>query len=138
VARVREGGLTLVGHRRPDQQGRSEGLIPPRGTPLAEVACTNGEAVLNFGMDIVRGFRSTVGSGVQLPGLRWFFVVLLVISLTVTHACSVLGADNQQEVHMVRTNKNQALKLFLKQVTLSFITTMWAIETSAVAGALST
>jgi hypothetical protein len=39
---------------------------------------------------------------------------------------------------MVRTNKNQALKLFLKQVTLSFITTMWAIETSAVAGALST
>jgi hypothetical protein len=38
---------------------------------------------------------------------------------------------------MIKTNENQALKL-LKQVTLSFISTMWAIETSEAAGALST
>jgi hypothetical protein len=64
-------------------------------------------------------------------------VVLLVIALVVTHACSVLAADGK-EVPMYKTNTDQSAALNKpRQFLLSLILTVWAIGTSAAAGALS-
>lgn len=63
---------------------------------------------------------------------RWVLISLLVLILFVSHAVSEVA----KEVHM---NKSQLGSLSMSRVFLSSTnTTMWAIGTSAVAGALST
>ena len=70
------------------------------------------------------------------PVVRWFLIVLLVLSLTVLHALAVFA---EKEVHMEKTNNSQISTLNKsKQFLLSFIYTIWAIGTSAAASALST
>ena len=86
-----------------------------------------------------RGLRPQgVGSGgFDSPGLHWFSIVLLVTALVVSHACSALAAGGK-EVQMNKTNANQTAALN-KALCFwrSLIETMWAIGTSAAAGALS-
>jgi hypothetical protein len=100
----------------------------PLTGPPAALACS-----------ATRGLRPQgVGSGgFDSPVLHWFLVVLLVIALIVTHACSVLAADGK-EVQMDKTNTNQSAALNkARQFLLSLTVTVWAIGTSAAAGALS-
>jgi hypothetical protein len=64
--------------------------------------------------------------------------VLRVLILVVVHVVSGLAAKTK-EVSMKKTIKNQPAALQMpKRFALSLISTMWAIGTSAAAGALST
>lgn len=70
------------------------------------------------------------------PVLRWFWIVLSVLSLVVLHALAVFA---EREVHMEKANHNQFSTLTKsRQLLSSLIYTIWAIGTSAAAGALST
>jgi succinate dehydrogenase hydrophobic anchor subunit len=70
--------------------------------------------------------------------LHWFLFVLHVLVLAVIHVVSGLAATTK-EVPMNKTSKDQPAALQVpKRFALSLIATVWAIGTSATAGALST
>ena len=79
-----------------------------------------------------------VGSGgFESSVLRWFAIVLSVLILVVSHV-TVLASEPVKEVHMEKANAYQIGTLNKSRLFLSsLITTMWAIGTSEVAGALS-
>jgi len=78
-----------------------------------------------------------VGSwGFESLGMHWFLFVLLVFALTVTHATSVLAAD-EKEVLMKMNRSRSAAPDRPNRFLRSLATTAWTIGTSAVAGALS-
>jgi hypothetical protein len=82
-----------------------------------------------------------VGSGgFDSLGWCWFWIVLLVIARFVIHVVvSSLASEATKEVHMENANQNQNTALKVTKLSLvSLIDTMWAIGTSAAAGALST
>lgn len=73
--------------------------------------------------------------------MHWFWIVLLVIALVVAHVfVSVLARNTTREVRMEnaeRTKKNLSKALNPKLLLISLTNTMWAVGTSAAAGALS-
>ena len=81
--------------------------------------------------------QGVASGGFYSPGLHWLLFVLYVLLLSVVHAALDL-AVKAKEVRM-KTSKKQSVALQKpNQFAVSLMTTVWAIGTSAAAGALST